>query len=64
MVFARRAVVYRGMYAGRGIIASNREFNAETTDWRGYLPVEWWIMSRTEAKNAIQLQNEGTGVKN
>lgn len=58
-MFARPAIVYRGMYAGRGIIAPNQEFSAEMTDCRGYLPVEWWVMSRTEAKNAIPHQNEG-----
>ena len=59
VVFARPAIVSRGMYAGRGIIAPNSEFCSEMTDFRGYLPVEWWIMSCTEAKNAIPLLNEG-----
>ena len=59
VVFARPAIVYRGMYAGRGIIAPNSKFNSDMTDFRGYLPVEWWIMSSTEAKNATPLLNEG-----
>ena len=58
-MFARPAIVYRSMYAGRGIIAPNSEFSPETTDSRGYLPVEWWIMSCTEAKNPTPLPNEG-----
>ena len=60
VLFARPAIVCRGMYAGRGIIApNNKAFEPGTVDSRGYLPVEWWIMSRTEAKNAVPLANEG-----
>ena len=59
VVFARPAIVYRGMYAGRGIIAPNSEFSSDMTDFRGYLPVEWWIMSCAEAKNATPLLYEG-----
>ena len=62
VVFARPAIVHRGMYAGRGIIAKNTEFSSELTDCRGYLPVEWWIMSCTEAKNAVPLPKEGVSV--
>lgn len=62
VVFVRPAIVYRSMYAGRGIIAPNWEFSSEMTDYRGYLPVEWWIMSHTEAKNPIPQQNEGVCV--
>lgn len=62
MVFVRPAIVYRSMYAGRGIIAPNWEFSSEMTDCRGYLPVEWWIMSHTEAKNPIPQQNEGVHI--
>ena len=62
VVFARPSIVHRGMYAGRGIIAKNTEFSSELTDCRGYLPVEWWIMSCTEAKNAVSLPKEGVSV--
>jgi len=59
MVFANRAVVHRAMYSGRNIIAPNAEFSPDLMDGRGYLPVEWWIMSRTKAKNAEARANEG-----
>ena len=47
------------MYTGRGIIALNTQFIPEMVDERGSLPVEWWIMSKTEAKNAIPVKDEG-----
>ena len=59
VLFACPAQVHRAMYSGRGIIAPNVEFSPTLVDSRGYLPVEWWIMSKTEAKNAIPLKNEG-----
>ena len=59
VIFASPAFVGRGIYAGRGIIAQNTDFDPSMTDNRGYLPVEWWIMSKTVAKNAIPLENEG-----
>lgn len=59
VIFAQPAVVCRAMYSGRGVIADNNEFSAELVDERGYLPVEWWIMSKTEAKNSIPIKNEG-----
>ncbi|KAL5470726.1 hypothetical protein EMCRGX_G028735 [Ephydatia muelleri] len=59
VLFARPALVHRAMYAGRGVIANNVEFTADRVDSRGYLPVEWWIMSKTEARNAIPKKNEG-----
>ena len=59
MVFANPAIVHRGMYAGRGIIAPNSKFHPDFVDDRGYLPVEWWVMSSTEARNAVARRNEG-----
>ena len=56
-------MVHRAMYSGRGIIAKNEEFSSELVDGRGYLPVEWWVMSRTEAKNAEPIRNEGVCLK-
>ena len=47
------------MYSGRGIIAPNTEFHPDLVDSRGYLPVEWWVMSKAEAKNAEPKENEG-----
>lgn len=58
-MFSSPALVHRAMYSGRGIIAPNTEFSAELVDGRGYLPVEWWIMSKTQAKNAVSRTNEG-----
>ena len=59
MVFAVPAIVHRGMYTGRGIIAPNTELSPSMADQRGYVPVEWWVMSKTQAKNAVPLPNEG-----
>ena len=59
VIFASPAFVGRGIYAGRGIIAQNTDFVPPMTDSRGYVKVEWWIMSKTVAKNAIPLENEG-----
>ena len=59
ILFASPAFVFRGIYAGRGIIARNHDFLPETTDSRGYVPVEWWIMSKTHAENPSPKQGEG-----
>ena len=59
ILFASPAIVHRAMYAGRGIVAPNIEFRSGLVDSRGYLPVEWWIMSKTMAENAEPKENEG-----
>ena len=59
VIFAIPAVVHRAMYSGRGIIAPNTDFSSGLVDSRGYLPVEWWVMSKTEARNSVPIQNEG-----
>lgn len=59
VIFASPALVGRGIYAGRGIIANNTDFSQDKVDARGYVNVEWWIMSRTVARNAIPLADEG-----
>ena len=59
MLFAKPAIVFRQMYAGRDIVAKNSKFESGYMDDRGYLPVEWWIMSRTHAKNPKELTHEG-----
>lgn len=56
---AAPAFVSRDLYAGRGILAQNTEFTPSMTDERGYLPVEWWIMSKTGASNPLDKENEG-----
>eukprot|EP00118_Oscarella_pearsei_P004907 m.21791 g.21791 ORF g.21791 m.21791 type:complete len:395 (+) comp28221_c0_seq1:46-1230(+) len=59
VVFSRPAIVHRKMYAGRDILAPNSRFDSDLVDSRGYLPVEWWIMSKTPAENPIPKPNEG-----
>lgn len=59
VVFSQPAIVHRAMYSGRGIIAPNEQFSPNRVDRRGYLPVEWWIMSKTEARNTTPIKNEG-----
>ena len=63
VIFSSPALVHRAMYTGRGIIAPNTQFTPGLVDHRGSLPVEWWIMSKTEAKNAIPVKNEGKAGK-
>lgn len=57
ILFATPAIVCRGMYRGRNIIAKNKEVS--DADGRGYWPVEWWIMSLTEAENIVRREGEG-----
>lgn len=57
ILFATPAIVNRVMYRGRNIIAKNKEVT--DADERGYYPVEWWIMSLTEAENAVRRDGEG-----
>ena len=59
LLFALPALVGRDIYAGRGVIAPNTDFSPSNVDPRGYVPVEWWIMSKTIAKNAKPLEKEG-----
>ena len=59
LLFALPALVGRNIYAGRGVIAPNTDFSPSNVDHRGYVPVEWWIMSKSVAKNAKPLENEG-----
>ena len=59
VVFANPAIVHRPTYAGRSILAPNSEFKAGVVDARGYVPVEWWLMSLTEAVNEDFMPGEG-----
>jgi hypothetical protein len=60
LVFAEAATVHRPTYCGRSILAPNSSFSdARCTDARGYVPVEWWIMSATEARNDVPRPDEG-----
>jgi D-glycero-beta-D-manno-heptose 1-phosphate adenylyltransferase len=58
VLFALPAVVQRSTYKGRNILAQNSSYN-DDADERGYLPVERWIMSMTQAENEIMVQGEG-----
>lgn len=57
IIFAKPATVFRGTYKGRDIIAKNSK--DEYSDERGYVPVEWWIMSLTPAGNPVLKKGEG-----
>ncbi|RMF75283.1 MAG: hypothetical protein D6738_04140 [Acidobacteria bacterium] len=56
---AEPAIVFRDTYRGRGILADNRTWDSAAADERGFLPVEWWIMSRTPAENTVPREGEG-----
>ena len=59
IIFARSAIVHRQMYSGQDILAPNSTFSPDKMDERGYLPVEWWIVSLVKAENSIVKENEG-----
>ncbi len=59
IVFAEPAIVHRCQYSGRNILAKNSSFTSDCVDHRGYVPVEWWIMSKTLAGNDITKEHEG-----
>ena len=59
IIFAKPALVYRETYSGRDILAKNSKFMPGYVDERNYVPVEWWVMSITQAQNAIMKDNEG-----
>lgn len=46
-------------YAGRDIVGRNSDFGEDKVDGRGYVPVEWWVMSKTVALNEKPKENEG-----
>ncbi len=58
ILFGIPAMVHRLTYSGRDIIAKNSSFEKDC-DNRGYVPVEWWIMSLTHAQNDKKKQGEG-----
>lgn len=59
ILFAEPAIVHRCQYSGRSVIAKNSKFAEGFVDERGYVPVEWWIMSLTAAENEKTKENEG-----
>ena len=46
-------------FCGQNILAPNSDFSPENVDERGYVPVEWWIMSKTQAENPVPKEGEG-----
>ena len=62
LMAAEPAIVFRGTYAGRDIVGKNSTYCAETVDHRGYVPVEWWVMSKTVALNPELKEHEGVTV--
>lgn len=58
ILFARPAIVHRETYLGNDIIMQNSNISLHG-DSRGYVPVEWWIMSLTQAGNEIVQDHEG-----
>jgi len=59
VIFAEPAIVHRVAYSGRNIVGPNDSFTAPLMDGRGYLPVEWWVMSITQAENDARVDGEG-----
>ncbi len=59
VVFAQPALVGRAMYTGPDIIAKNSRFAPGYQDERGYVRVEWWITSTTQAGNDVPRPDEG-----
>ncbi len=59
ILFSTPAIVHRSTYSGRDIIAQNSQFEEGYVDSRGYVPVELWIMSLTQAENEIMKDGEG-----
>ncbi len=59
IITASSARVFRQSYFGNDIIAPNSDPTPDKTDWRGYAPVELWIMSIVEADNQVRMPGEG-----
>ena len=62
LMAAKPAIVFRGTYAGRNIVGNNSVYSKENVDHRGYVPVEWWVMSKTIALNPELKEHEGVTV--
>ncbi|WP_324716597.1 hypothetical protein U7230_14795 [Carboxydochorda subterranea] len=58
-IFALPALVGRSSYTGRDVLAPNSRLAPPYQDERGYVRVEWWIMSLTRAANDLPRQDEG-----
>lgn len=58
VLFCERSLVGRGSYCGRNLLAPNSDVK-QHGDERGYVLVERWILSVTQAGNEIIKENEG-----
>ncbi len=56
IVFANPAIVCRNSYSGRGLFAAAP---LPVRDRSGYAPVEWWVLSTTQAENPDYEPGEG-----
>lgn len=59
LLFTLPELVFRNTYTGRGILADNKSVESPGADFRGYVPVERWITSVTQAENIHQIEGEG-----
>ena len=64
VLLSKQCIVNRITYTGRNILGYNdsidpKDKHRTNQDHRGYVPVESWILSHTEAVNAIPIKNEG-----
>jgi D-beta-D-heptose 7-phosphate kinase/D-beta-D-heptose 1-phosphate adenosyltransferase len=60
VLLASRSMVFREMYNGRNVLAPNA--SSANADSRGYVPVERWIISKTEAENPVCKEGEGVSL--
>merc|ERR1719420_1858148 len=60
VLLASRSMVFREMYNGRNVLAPNA--SSANADSRGYVPVERWIMSKTQAENPVEVEGEGVSL--
>ena len=64
ILFLEPTVVYRATFTGNNIVGKNSIGNSNTSstidyDSRGYVPVENWVCSCTQALNPSFIENEG-----
>lgn len=60
VLFAHSAIVWRSTYGGSGLFQAAAGARPEYAGRPGYRPVEWWIMSATDAENQLSVEGEGS----
>ena len=60
VLFAHSAIVWRSTYRGSGLFRAAAKACPESAGRPGYRPVEWWIMSATDAENQLSVEGEGS----